>query len=223
MTSPVVDRVVELKAQLESLDVQRAAIRAELDAITEALGFPARPKPRARIGSGRRTLRNGSAVFWAEKVLRHRGRPCHVDDLVKDIHELSGIRIQKTSLVGSLSKYVNARDTFTRPREGFYGLIVFLDAAQRRHVGWLKVELVNGDYVGMRTEQGAFAALLAHAARKLPFVVGGIQIATRDNGGKVFYFPPEAAGLLDDAEVAGAGFVGISCQPPEEATKLLNL
>jgi hypothetical protein len=102
-------------------------LQAELDEIVEAAGFvPERKKGRPRRSiQGRRPIRQGSAVFWAEKVLRHRNRPCYIDDLIRDIRELSGLTVQKPSLVSSLSRYVNSHDTFTRPKEGYYGLTAF--------------------------------------------------------------------------------------------------
>jgi hypothetical protein len=127
MASELAQKVRELRQSLDALDETRAQIQAELDEIVAAAGgAPERPKGRSKgrsVAAGRRPIREGSALHWAKVVLEKRGTPWYVDDLLKDIQHLSGRTIQKTSLVSSLSRYVRAGDTFTRPKEGYYGLV----------------------------------------------------------------------------------------------------
>jgi hypothetical protein len=61
-------------------------------------------------------------VYWAAKVLRQRGIPVYIDDLVREIRELSGVAVQKPSLVASLSRHVAAGGPISRPAEGYYAL-----------------------------------------------------------------------------------------------------
>ena len=122
MASDIAARVRQIKDRLKVLEQERAELQAELDEVTDALQLGA-GRRRPTIQNGQRSLRHGSGAYWAERVLRHRNRPCHIDDLLRDMRQLSGVAFQKASLVSSLTKYVNAGRIFARPQEAVYGLL----------------------------------------------------------------------------------------------------
>jgi hypothetical protein len=136
VASDLASKVREIRLQIESLDLQRDVLQGELDEIIQAAGLTPerrRGRPKTRTIGGRRPIREGSMLHFARLILAHTGRPVHVDDLLKNIRQLSGKSIEKSSLVSSLSRFVRAGDTFTRPSEGLYGLTEFdadLDGAE---------------------------------------------------------------------------------------------
>jgi hypothetical protein len=127
MANELADKVRELRENLQNLDRLRAQLQRELDEIIEATGVvqpQRRGRPRkAKAPSAPTVIRPGTAVYWAAKVLRHRGIPVYIDDLVREIRELSGVTVQKPSLVASLSRHVAAGGPISRPAEGYYALV----------------------------------------------------------------------------------------------------
>jgi hypothetical protein len=124
--SEIAERVRKIRESLDAIEVTRAELQAELDEIIEAAGVhPDRKRGRPRKAGLKRPIRQGSVVWHAQQVLEKRGRAWYIDDLVRDVADLSGKSVQKTSLVSTLSRYVRAGEVFTRPKEGYYGLRAF--------------------------------------------------------------------------------------------------
>lgn len=127
-------------ARIQALDVERETLNSELNEIRRVLGIPTGPaastRRRARPASQRRDkpFRPGTTVYWAQEALRYRGQAVHIDQLVEDVYRLSGTKVEKSSLVGNLSRYVRQGVVFNRPGEAQYGLIEFQEEPHPTHV-----------------------------------------------------------------------------------------
>ena len=119
----VLDKVRQLVKRLHDLDAERAELEAQLAEIRKLTSGPALERKGRRSSRHGRALRKGSAAAWAETAIRHAGKPVHIDDLVEAVSRLSDKRVQKSSLVSNLSRYVRAGAVFSRPAEGFYSLV----------------------------------------------------------------------------------------------------
>ena len=107
------DQIIHHRSEIDRLN-------GELDEARQALsGDLVSPPTRSR------PIRKTSSVGHAVEVLRDLGQDMDADPLVATINERFGSTVTKTTLVSSLSRYVRAGDTFTRPRPGAYGLIEF--------------------------------------------------------------------------------------------------
>lgn len=118
----IVQRIAEIDAERQVLDAQLADIRRLVGATT------APPKKRSSkpwAAQRDRPLRQGTLVYYAEKVIRTKGEPVYIDTLVDHIRSLSGLNVQKSSLVSNLSRYVRSGVVFSRPGEGYYSLLEF--------------------------------------------------------------------------------------------------
>ena len=72
-----------------------------------------------------RPIREGSSVGWAMKILREAGHDIDAQVLTNLVNERGKLEVTKATLVSSLARYVRERDTFTRPKPGYYGLKEF--------------------------------------------------------------------------------------------------
>jgi hypothetical protein len=120
MVQRLVQRLQELETERAELEAQLAEIRK----LTSEQAVVRKPQTR-RPGRRARPLRKGTAASWAETAIRQAGRAVYIDDLVEAIGGLSGIPVQKSSLVSNLSRYVRSGVVFSRPAEGFYSLLEF--------------------------------------------------------------------------------------------------
>jgi hypothetical protein len=121
------ERIVQLYEEIESLSAELKEAKAILSEAT-----PKARKRRRTNSSGasdtskqRRPMREGSTVWWAERLLKHLGRPTHIDTLIDEIQRASGQPATKPTVVSNLSRYIKHDDTFTRPAESTYGLKEF--------------------------------------------------------------------------------------------------
>ena len=70
-----------------------------------------------------RPIRESSSVGQARRVLRiAHGGPLHIDEVIKLIRQMTGLSVNKQTLVSNLSRYVNAGDTFVRTAPNTYAL-----------------------------------------------------------------------------------------------------
>lgn len=75
------------------------------------------------LAGRKRPIREGSTVGQARRVLRMVGGPLHVDELIKNIEHMTGLPVNKATLVSNLARYVKNNDTFTRVGANRFGLI----------------------------------------------------------------------------------------------------
>jgi len=101
-------RDVVLSAIEESLDAQLRAVRRLRKGETRE----ARPPRSARL----------SQVDMAYDVLKKAHTPLHVSELLNRIHSAFGIRVDRESLVSSLTKKLAHGDRFLRTEPNTFGL-----------------------------------------------------------------------------------------------------
>ena len=98
-----------LEAIEASLDAQLRAVRR----LRKGEDVEEKPKRRSRL----------SQVDMAYDVLkRSHGGPLHVSDLLDRIHAAFGVRVDRESLVSSLSKKIAHGDRFLRTEPNTFGL-----------------------------------------------------------------------------------------------------
>jgi hypothetical protein len=80
------------------------------------------PRESQSGGTGDATLRPGTIVYKTREVLRERGIPLHISDLLKAIGR-SVDKNNRVAVAGTLSAYVRRGEIFTRPAPNTYGLV----------------------------------------------------------------------------------------------------
>jgi hypothetical protein len=63
-----------------------------------------------------------SSVGLTVPILRHAGRPLHITEIIGAI-EAAGHTVNRTTLVGNLSRYVTEKRIFYRPAPSTFGLL----------------------------------------------------------------------------------------------------
>jgi hypothetical protein len=65
----------------------------------------------------------GATRGLVEKALRESGKPLHIDEILKRIHEGSGQQLKKDTVASMLSVAVRNNDTFSKVSPGVFGLL----------------------------------------------------------------------------------------------------
>ncbi len=102
-------RDVVLSAIEESLDAQLRAVRR----LRKGQAAEAEPMRKARL----------SQVDMAYDLLKKARTPLHISVLLERIHAAFGVRVDRESLVSSLTKKVARRDRFLRTAPNTFGLL----------------------------------------------------------------------------------------------------
>ena len=105
------------KKEQEREDHQRAI--AQCDAAIEA--YRETMKLVSKDDTTGDPLRQGSLLFKAREAIRGRGKPLHVDELLREIGKPVNKKT-KVSLAGSLASYVRKGEVFTRTAPNTFGL-----------------------------------------------------------------------------------------------------
>jgi hypothetical protein len=63
-----------------------------------------------------------SSVGLTVPIIRHAGRPLHINEIIAAI-EAAGRTVNRTTLVGNLSRYVTKKRIFYRPAPSTFGLL----------------------------------------------------------------------------------------------------
>lgn len=124
MSVDLIGAIKEKQQRILDLRREISALEAELREAKTILRERQR-RDTGKVTVRKRPIRHQSTVWWAERVLAHTQQPLHIDELLKRVEEFSGKNARKSTLVSSLSRYVRARDTFTRLEQGIYGLLEF--------------------------------------------------------------------------------------------------
>jgi hypothetical protein len=98
------------------LDIFEASLEAQLRAVRR-LRNPQAETPPVRRRSGM------SQVDMAYDILKKARSPLHVSAILDRIHNSFGARVDRESLVSSLTKKVARRDRFTRTAKNTFGLL----------------------------------------------------------------------------------------------------
>jgi hypothetical protein len=116
------DRKIEKKRQeIADLEKQLAEGRAYLQALEDTMKL----LPKDSVINRQFVLRTGSVLAKVQEVLKKRGSPLHIEDILKQIGQPNDKK-QKLSLSGSLATYARDGKVFTRgPAPNTFGLIDF--------------------------------------------------------------------------------------------------
>jgi len=129
MAKDLVGAIKEKQAAIARLQAELDEARALLSGVhtggrARVRFIPSGNATRTRKAKGSPVLpyKPGSSVGRAAKVLRTEGKPLHVDELLPRVQR-RGHEVKKTTLVGNLSRYVNAGVVFNRPAPNTFGLL----------------------------------------------------------------------------------------------------
>lgn len=104
----------EDKIRTAVLDAFEVSLDAQLRTIRRLKGGVAEPPPRRK---------GMSQVDMAYDILRRRGQPLHVSEIIDRIEAVHGQRLDRESLVSALVKKVQRKDRFTRTDKNVFGLL----------------------------------------------------------------------------------------------------
>lgn len=114
------ERLRKKEQEIQSLEVQIKDARVYMQALQDVLKML--PKDSDSGTDPDTVLRPGSAVAQARNIIKARGTPVHVDEILRILgREVS--RDNKAALSGSLAAYVRKGEIFTRPAPNTYGLV----------------------------------------------------------------------------------------------------
>jgi hypothetical protein len=124
------DAIIQTKKRIKAMEAEIQRLYADLEEARRALkAEPGKRRLRNRKGSrvrhpalDREPYKPDSSVAWAVEVLREKGSDLHVDVIVDQIRD-KGHKVEKSTLVGNLSRYVKEGKVFTRPSRSHYGLV----------------------------------------------------------------------------------------------------
>jgi hypothetical protein len=97
-------------AVLRALEV---SLEAQLKAVKRL-----RTAPRESKAVSKRT----SQIGMVHDVLRRAGKPLHVSEIMERVEKLHGVKLDRESIVSTLTKKVNRGDRFVRPDKNVFGL-----------------------------------------------------------------------------------------------------
>ena len=97
-------------AVLRALEV---SLEAQLKAVKRL-----RTAPRESKSVSKRT----SQIGMVDDVLRRAGKPLHVSEIMERVEKLHGVKLDRESIVSTLTKKVNRGDRFVRPDKNVFGL-----------------------------------------------------------------------------------------------------
>ncbi len=101
-------------------DLILGTIESSLDAQLRAVRRLRKGEPGEE---GARRRKGLSQIDMAYDVLRKAGSPLHISELLARIQASFGVRIDRESLVSSLSKKVSRGDRFIRTERNTFGLV----------------------------------------------------------------------------------------------------
>ena len=97
-------------AVLHAIEV---SLEAQLKAVKRLRSGPREPK----------TSRKGtSQIDLVHDVLRRAGNPLHVSEIIDRVEKLHGIKLERESIVSTLTKKVNRGSRFVRTDKNVFGL-----------------------------------------------------------------------------------------------------
>jgi hypothetical protein len=114
------ERLRKKEQEIQTLEEQVKDARVYIQALQDVLKML--PKEPDGESSPESVLRPGSTVAQARKIIKTRGNPVHIDDILKMLGK-DVTRENKAALSGSLAAYVRRGEIFTRPAPNTFGLV----------------------------------------------------------------------------------------------------
>lgn len=140
MTKDLIAAIKEKQTLLAKLQAELDEAKALLDSgvqrphVTLRRGTPARGPKKLRRFSGKSqetgpVIKAKSSVGKARAILRKVGEPLHVDDIFSRINK-GRKKVKRSTLVGSLSRYVKMEVVFSRTAPNTFGLLEWKTAKE---------------------------------------------------------------------------------------------
>ena len=106
---------------MEKDDIERAVLHAfevslesQLRAVKRLRAGPV-PAPRA-------ARKGTSQIGLVHDVLSRAGKPLHISEIIKRVEQLHGVKLDRESIVSTLTKKINRGDRFVRPDKNVFAL-----------------------------------------------------------------------------------------------------
>jgi hypothetical protein len=134
-------RIADIERNIITEKLELATLRGEIEELRAALGTTAASDADSAAGlheaaTRKRPIREGSSVGLAKRVLQMAGGPMYVNEIIKNIEHMTGLPLNKPTLVSNLSRYVKAGDTFKRTGANTFALLSYEEPeAEIRLVG----------------------------------------------------------------------------------------
>lgn len=77
---------------------------------------------RAGPPAARAARKGTSQISMVQDVLRRAGKPLHVLEIIAQVEKLHGLKLDRESIVSTLTKKVNRGDRFVRPDKNVFAL-----------------------------------------------------------------------------------------------------
>jgi len=142
----LVEMIREKQARFQELAEEMAVLRKELEAARALLSEGQTPRRVVRHAGrrpkGQEPIKPDSSAGLALKILRERGRPMHANAILQRIREQNH-EVNKGTLIGQLTRYVNQRIVFNRPEPNTFGLLE-----------WVMPNIVIARQEGVKPENG---------------------------------------------------------------------
>ena len=106
------------QSEIAALEEKLRASKAYLAALADILKLDGPDE----VDGPEAKLRAGSSAAQTRDIIKQRGLPVHIDDLLRAMGK-EVTRDAKASLAGSLAAYVRKEEIFSRPAPNTYGLI----------------------------------------------------------------------------------------------------
>lgn len=91
------------------------SLEAQLRAVKRLRADPHPSAPRA-------ARKSTSQISMVQDVLRRAGKPLHVTEIIERVEKLHGLKLDRESIVSTLTKKVNRGDRFVRPDKNVFAL-----------------------------------------------------------------------------------------------------
>jgi hypothetical protein len=122
------DEIDELDNRIFNLNTLLVTTKSYVQGIEDTLKLIPKEEEAPSSSKTQAVLREGSAIWLAQKVILEAGQPLHVSALLKAMGK-DDTPANRVSLAGSLGAYTRDKKVFTRPAPNVFGLIEMGDAS----------------------------------------------------------------------------------------------
>jgi hypothetical protein len=116
------DRLRKKEQEIISLEDKIKTAKVYVQALRDILKMLGSDVSEDNEADAEATLRSGSAVDQARRVILDRGVPVHIDEILAALGK-DATREAKASLTSSIAAYVRRDEIFTRPAPNTFGLV----------------------------------------------------------------------------------------------------
>ena len=115
----IAEKLKKKEQEIQSLEEKIRSARIYVQALQDVLKLVSNDSP---AEPGESALKSGSAVDKAREAILTKGKPIHINDLIKAMGK-EVTRESRASLTSSIAAYVRRGEIFTRPAPNTFGLV----------------------------------------------------------------------------------------------------